>query len=163
MLDMTSCVADATALGGVQKPVAAMQMHGFSGLPLGESLPGSGSGDWFPTSPTAAIVAHRSSRTIGTTAELEKRPDSIQLFSPSSETAATSDPILGGELVIRVIDAQVCASSLFPSLVRCTKHNASFMVSLGTCLFRSAFLSVLSHVKRNMQGHTSTCFVALLS
>ena len=89
-----------------------MQMHGFSGLPLGESLPGSGSGDWFPTSSTAGTGPHRPSKTIGTIAELEKRPDSIQLFSPSSETAAMSDPILGGELVIRVIDAQVCASSL---------------------------------------------------
>ena len=100
-----------------------MQMHGFSGLPLGESLPGSGSGDWFPTSPTAGTGPHRPSRTIGTTAELEKRPNSIQLFSPSSESAATSDPILGGELVIRVIDAQVCASLLSLLLARYTEHN----------------------------------------
>ncbi len=50
-------------------------------------------------------------KTIGTTAELERRPDSIQLFSPSSETAVTSDPILGGELVIRVVDAQVSYSA----------------------------------------------------
>ena len=92
-----------------------MQMHGSSGLPLGESLPGSGSGDWFPMSPAAITAPHRPSRTIGTTAELEKRRGSIQLFSPSSDSAATSDPILGGELVIRVIDAQVGASS-FSSL-----------------------------------------------
>lgn len=79
-------------------------MRGMSDLPLDEGLPGSGAGDWFP----AATGPHRPSKTIGTTAELEKRPDSIQLFSPSSETGvAASDPILGGELVIRVIDAQV--------------------------------------------------------
>lgn len=100
-----------------------MQMHGFSGLPLGESMRSSGSGDWFPMSPTAATGPHRPSKTIGTTAELEKRPDSIQLFSPSSETAVMSDPILGGELVIRVIDAQVCVSSHSYSLVRDTKHK----------------------------------------
>ncbi|KAL3144166.1 hypothetical protein ABBQ32_003950 [Trebouxia sp. C0010 RCD-2024] len=73
-----------------------------SGVPLGGSLPGSGGSDWFP----APTGPHRPSQTIGTIAELERRPDTIQLFSPSSETAATSDPILGGELVIRVIDAQ---------------------------------------------------------
>ena len=86
-----------------------MQMRGSSGVPLGESIPGSGADDWFP----APKGPHRPSKTIGTAAELEKRPDSIQLFSPSSETAAASDPILGGELVIRVIDAQV-SSQLQP-------------------------------------------------
>ncbi|DBA93880.1 TPA: hypothetical protein ACH3X3_013925 [Trebouxia sp. C0006] len=77
-------------------------VRGASGLPLDHSLPGSCADDWFPT----ATGAHRQMKTIGTTAELEQRPDSIQLFSPSSETAVTSDPILGGELVIRVVDAQ---------------------------------------------------------
>ena len=94
--------------GYLQSDHAAMQLRGYSGLALGESLPGSGAGDWFPT----GTGPHRPSKTIGTTAELEKRPDSIQLFSPSSESAATSDPILGGELVIRVMDAQVCAIPL---------------------------------------------------
>ena len=74
-------------------------------MPLEQSLPGSGADDWFPVLNTN----HRQAKTIGTTAELEGRPDSIQLFSPSSEVAVTSDPILGGELVIRVIDAQVLA------------------------------------------------------
>jgi len=84
-----------------------VQVRGASGLPLDHSLPGSGADDWFPT----ATGAHRQMKTIGTTAELEQRPDSIQLFSPSSETAVTSDPILGGELVIRVVDAQVSYST----------------------------------------------------
>ncbi len=79
-------------------------MRGSSGIPLEQSLPGSGADDWFPT----INGAHRPNKTIGTAAELERRPDSIQLFSPSSETVITSDPILGGELVIRVLDAQVC-------------------------------------------------------
>ncbi|KAL0042783.1 hypothetical protein WJX79_011021 [Trebouxia sp. C0005] len=77
-------------------------VRGSSNLLLDHSLPGSGADDWFPT----VTGAHRQMKTIGTTAELEQRPDSIQLFSPSSETAVTSDPILGGELVIRVVDAQ---------------------------------------------------------
>lgn len=94
---------------------SALQMRGSSGVPLGGSLPGSGAGDWFPP-PTRP---HRPSKTIGTTAELERRPDTIQLFSPSSETAATSDPILGGELVIRVIDAQVCTFGLPASSLPC--------------------------------------------
>ena len=82
----------------------ALQMHDSSDVPLGGSLPGSGDGAGFPASPHP----HGPSRTRGTAAEREKRPDTIQLSSPSSESAATSDPILGGELVIRVIDAQVC-------------------------------------------------------
>ena len=94
-------------------------MQGSSGLPLEHSLPGSGADDWFPT----VTGVHRQIKTIGTTAELEQRPDSIQLFSPSSETAATSDPILGGELIIRVIDAQVCSLTLTCSFDLC-----------GTCL-----------------------------
>lgn len=111
----------------------ALQMHGLSSLPLGEALPGSGSGDWFPTSPTA-IAPHRPSRTIGTTAELEKRPDSIQLFSPSSETAASSDPILGGELVIRVIDAQVCTTSLHDEICTTEALKSGSMMLNCLCL-----------------------------
>ena len=85
-----------------------LQVQGSPGLPLEHSLPGSGADDWFPT----VTGVHRQMKTIGTTAELEQRPDSIQLFSPSSESATTSDPILGGELIIRVIDAQVCSLTL---------------------------------------------------
>ena len=107
-----------------------IQARGASGLPLDHSLPGSGADDWFPT----ATGAHRQMKTIGTTAELEQRPDSIQLFSPSSETAVTADPILGGELVIRVVDAQVPLSTAASHAIeRCqqvftlAQHALSYM------------------------------------
>ncbi len=79
-------------------------------------------------------------KTIGTTAELEQRPDSIQLFSPSSETAVTSDPILGGELVIRVVDAQVSLSTAASHAIeRCqqvltlAQHVLSYMPWMSFC------------------------------
>ena len=120
-----------------------MQMRGMSGLPLDEA-PGSGAGDWFP----AATGAHRPSKTIGTTAELEKRPDSIQLFSPSSETgAAASDPILGGELVIRVIDAQVSSPALHSADL--TKQHSSYQVESRNSLS----VSVVSLISASVFRH----------
>ena len=85
-------------------------MHDAWGMPLEQSLPGSGAEEWLPTStPTP-----RQARAMGPTADLERPPSSLQLLSPSSETAVASDPILGGELVIRVIDAQVSNAASCP-------------------------------------------------
>ena len=85
-----------------------MQVPAASTVALERSLPGSGAEDWFPT----ATSTHRPARTIGTAAELQRRKDSIQLFSPSTEAAVAADPILGGELVVRLIDAEASPAVL---------------------------------------------------
>ena len=62
----------------------------------------------------AAIQRHRQVRTVGTAAELSRQPYPSPRIASSA--AAGGDPILGGELVIRVIDAQVGVIRL---LVKC--------------------------------------------
>ena len=58
------------------------------------------------TNISAGNPVHRQARTIGTLAELGRFSEPSPRPA-SSSVAAAADPILGGELVIRVIDAQV--------------------------------------------------------
>lgn len=71
-----------------------------------------------------AVPHHRQVRTVGTVAELSRQPYPSPRIA--SSTAAMADPILGGELVIRVIDAQVRADHLCSQLARCPD-------SIGLC------------------------------
>lgn len=58
-----------------------------------------------------AVPHHRQVRSEGT-AELSRQPYPVPRIASSA--AAGADPILGGELVIRVIDAQVGSNPSLP-------------------------------------------------
>lgn len=85
----------------------AMQLASLQSIQSPATPPWLAAGNAITSNATiSANPVHRQTRTIGTLAELGR------LLEPSPRpaslsTAAAADPILGGELVIRVIDAQV--------------------------------------------------------
>lgn len=76
------------------------------------------------------VQRHRQVRTVGTAAELSRQPYPSPRLA--SSVAAGGDPILGGELVIRVIDAQVSPKGTFTLLQQlCALSHVNICRSLA--------------------------------